>query len=82
MGPTLQAKYPVVIFIHGESFEWNSGNVYDGAVLASYAGVVVITINYRLGILGEAMRDVNTSCSLLYLEELLVRRSTTIVRIV
>ncbi|XP_052751525.1 neuroligin-3-like, partial [Galleria mellonella] len=51
-GPTLQAKYPVVIFIHGESFEWNSGNVYDGAVLASYAGIVVITINYRLGILG------------------------------
>ncbi|XP_013148448.1 PREDICTED: neuroligin-4, Y-linked-like [Papilio polytes] len=52
VGPTLQAKYPVVIFIHGESFEWNSGNVYDGAVLASYAGLVVITINYRLGILG------------------------------
>ncbi|XP_045506017.1 neuroligin-4, Y-linked-like [Colias croceus] len=52
VGPTLQAKYPVVIFIHGESFEWNSGNVYDGSVLASYAGVVVITINYRLGILG------------------------------
>ncbi|XP_041974133.1 neuroligin-4, X-linked-like [Aricia agestis] len=52
VGPTLLAKYPVVIFIHGESFEWNSGNVYDGAVLASYAGLVVITINYRLGILG------------------------------
>lgn len=53
VGPTLQAKYPVVIFIHGESFEWNSGNVYDGSVLASYGGLVVITINYRLGILGE-----------------------------
>ncbi|CAB3221151.1 unnamed protein product [Arctia plantaginis] len=52
LGPTLQAKYPVVIFIHGESFEWNSGNVYDGSVLASYGGLVVITINYRLGILG------------------------------
>ncbi|KAJ8733631.1 hypothetical protein PYW07_014182 [Mythimna separata] len=52
VGPTLQAKYPVVIFIHGESFEWNSGNVYDGSVLASYGGMVVITINYRLGILG------------------------------
>ncbi|CAK1541350.1 unnamed protein product [Leptosia nina] len=52
VGPTLLAKYPVVIFIHGESFEWNSGNVYDGSVLASYAGLVVITINYRLGILG------------------------------
>ncbi|XP_050684615.1 neuroligin-4, Y-linked-like [Leptidea sinapis] len=52
VGPTLQAKYPVVIFIHGESFEWNSGNVYEGSVLASYGGLVVITINYRLGILG------------------------------
>ncbi|GBP26815.1 Neuroligin-1 [Eumeta japonica] len=52
VGPTLQAKYPIVIFIHGESFEWNSGNVYEGAVLASYAGLVVVTINYRLGILG------------------------------
>ncbi|XP_066143773.1 neuroligin-4, Y-linked [Euwallacea fornicatus] len=47
-----QAKYPVVVFIHGESYEWNSGNPYDGSVLASYGGVVVVTVNYRLGILG------------------------------
>lgn len=45
-------KYPVIVFIHGESYEWNSGNPYDGSVLASYGGVVVVTINYRLGILG------------------------------
>ncbi|XP_050534524.1 neuroligin-4, Y-linked-like [Daktulosphaira vitifoliae] len=43
---------PVVVFIHGESYEWNSGNPYDGTVLASYGGLVVITINYRLGVLG------------------------------
>ncbi|CAH1131111.1 unnamed protein product [Ceutorhynchus assimilis] len=47
-----QAKYPVIVFIHGESYEWNSGNPYDGTVLASYGGVVVVTVNYRLGILG------------------------------
>lgn len=46
-------KYPVIVFIHGESYEWNSGNPYDGTVLASYGGVVVVTVNYRLGILGE-----------------------------
>ncbi|XP_054273018.1 neuroligin-4, Y-linked-like [Macrosteles quadrilineatus] len=46
------AKYPVLVFIHGESYEWNSGNVYDGSVLASYGGLVVVTVNYRLGILG------------------------------
>ncbi|KAF4521496.1 hypothetical protein B566_EDAN001796, partial [Ephemera danica] len=45
-------RYPVIVYIHGESFEWNSGNPYDGSVLASYGGVVVVTINYRLGILG------------------------------
>ncbi|XP_059486675.1 neuroligin-4, X-linked-like [Neocloeon triangulifer] len=45
-------KYPVIVFIHGESLEWNGGNPYDGSVLASYGSVVVITINFRLGILG------------------------------
>ncbi|XP_056632863.1 neuroligin-4, Y-linked [Diorhabda sublineata] len=43
---------PVIVYIHGESFEWNSGNPYDGSVLASYSDLVVITLNYRLGILG------------------------------
>jgi hypothetical protein len=41
--------------VHGESYEWNSGNPYDGSVLASYGGVVVVTINYRLGVLGESV---------------------------
>ena len=43
----------VMVFIHGESYEWNSGNPYDGSVLAAYANVVVVTLNYRLGVLGE-----------------------------
>lgn len=42
----------MIVYIHGESFEWNSGNPYDGSVLAAYADVVVVTLNYRLGILG------------------------------
>ncbi|XP_053601597.1 neuroligin-4, Y-linked [Plodia interpunctella] len=46
------ARYPVLVFVHGESYEWSSGNPYDGTVLASQAGLVVVTINYRLGILG------------------------------
>ena len=44
---------PVVLFIHGDSFDWGSGNLYDGSVLASYSDVVVVTINYRLGVLGK-----------------------------
>ena len=27
------------MFVHGESYEWNSGNPYDGSVLASYGQV-------------------------------------------
>ncbi|CAH1117824.1 unnamed protein product [Phaedon cochleariae] len=45
-------KYPVMVFIHGESFEWNSGNPYDGSTLAAYGNVIVVTINFRLGVLG------------------------------
>ncbi|XP_031785233.1 neuroligin-4, Y-linked isoform X3 [Nasonia vitripennis] len=45
-------KHPVLVFIHGESYEWGSGNTYDGSVLASYTDQIVITLNYRLGVLG------------------------------
>ena len=44
---------PVMVFIHGGSFITGSGSQaqYDGANLAN-RGVVVVTLNYRLGILG------------------------------
>ncbi|XP_054724371.1 neuroligin-4, X-linked-like [Uloborus diversus] len=45
-------KLPVMVYIHGESYEWNAGNPYDGRVLSSYGNVIVVTINYRLGVLG------------------------------
>ncbi|XP_050684582.1 neuroligin-4, Y-linked-like isoform X2 [Leptidea sinapis] len=45
-------KFPVLVFVHGDSFEWSSGNPYDGRILSSYGNVMVVTINYRLGILG------------------------------
>ena len=44
---------PVVVFVHGDDFEMGTGNAYDGSVLAAYGHVVVITINYRLGVLGR-----------------------------
>lgn len=46
-------KFPVLVFIHGDSFEWSSGNPYDGRILAAYGNIMVITVNYRLGILGK-----------------------------
>ncbi|WP_085523712.1 carboxylesterase/lipase family protein [Tuberibacillus sp. Marseille-P3662] len=47
-------KRPVMVWIHGGSFTngSGSGDGYDGISFASLGDVVVVTINYRLGILG------------------------------
>lgn len=47
------AKLPVMVFIHGGGYEGGSGSdpLYDGTRLAQ-RGVVVVSINYRLGVLG------------------------------
>lgn len=47
---------PVMVYIHGGSYMEGTGNMIDGSILASYGNVIVITINYRLGVLGEWMR--------------------------
>jgi para-nitrobenzyl esterase len=53
--PRLQpdAHLPVMVWLHGGSNRVGSGSEsgYDGSVLASH-GVVVVTINYRLGAMG------------------------------
>ena len=41
-----------MVFIHGGSYEEGAGIRYDGYSLATHA-VVVVTINYRLGVLGK-----------------------------
>ena len=51
--PDLISKRPVMVWIHGGAFLIGSGStdLYDGSNLAS-KGVVVVTINYRLGTFG------------------------------
>ncbi|HEY5555717.1 carboxylesterase/lipase family protein [Acetobacterium sp.] len=48
-----EERYPVYVFIHGGAFATGSGTemMYDGTRMAQ-EGVVVVTINYRLGALG------------------------------
>ena len=52
-GDIKSSGLPVLLFIHGDSFDWGSGNLRDGAVMAAHSDTVVVTINYRLGVLGK-----------------------------
>jgi neuroligin len=47
----------VMVFVHGESWSWGSANLYDARVLATLGKVVVVTFNYRLGILGNDLTN-------------------------
>jgi para-nitrobenzyl esterase len=51
--PKAAGKYPVMVFFHGGAFTYGAAGVplYDGANLAR-RGVVLVTLNYRLGRLG------------------------------
>lgn len=44
---------PVMVYIHGGSYMEGTGNMIDGSVLASYGNVIVITLNFRVGVLGK-----------------------------
>ncbi|XP_077983973.1 uncharacterized protein LOC144438702 [Glandiceps talaboti] len=43
---------PVMVIIHGDRFTNGDSSDYAGDVIAAYGDVVVVTLNYRLGILG------------------------------
>jgi para-nitrobenzyl esterase len=44
-------KRPVMVWIHGGAFTSGAGAIYEGEELAK-KGVVVVTVNYRLGVFG------------------------------
>ncbi|MGI5163067.1 carboxylesterase/lipase family protein [Spirillospora sp. CA-253888] len=50
---------PVLVFLHGGAFVFGSGAqpMYRGDVLARDHGLVVVTVNYRLGVLGFGHDD-------------------------
>lgn len=57
------ALRPVLVWIHGGVFNVGSGSLpaYDGSRLAARGDVVVVTINYRLGMLGFLNLDEATA---------------------
>lgn len=50
------ARRPVMVWIHGGGFVTGAGSVgtYNGKYLATRGDVVIVTINYRLGVFGFA----------------------------
>ncbi|MEJ2533947.1 MAG: carboxylesterase family protein [Gammaproteobacteria bacterium] len=50
--PTGDGRYPVMVWIHGGGNAIGHGADYDGSRLAGEHGLVVVSINYRLGVLG------------------------------
>ncbi len=56
-----KSKKPTMVWIHGGGNDSGTGSVYQGHHLAGSQDVVVVTINYRVGLLGwfshQALRD-------------------------
>ncbi|XP_053742789.1 cocaine esterase-like [Synchiropus splendidus] len=46
------AKLPVMVWIHGGGLTMGAASSYDGSALAAYENVVLVSIQYRLGLLG------------------------------
>ncbi|XP_040266542.1 fatty acyl-CoA hydrolase precursor, medium chain-like isoform X1 [Bufo bufo] len=47
-----KSKLPVMFYIHGGAMVLGTASTYDGSALSAYENVVVVTIQYRLGIPG------------------------------
>ncbi|MCB8840542.1 carboxylesterase/lipase family protein [Aurantimonas sp. VKM B-3413] len=50
--PDMSGSRPVLVFIHGGAFIIGSGTQYPGDDLAARGDAVVVTLNYRLGLVG------------------------------
>nr|XP_034796273.2 cocaine esterase-like isoform X2 [Pan paniscus] len=46
------SNLPVMVWIHGGGLAFGMASMYDGSMLAALEDVVVVTIQYRLGVLG------------------------------
>ena len=54
---------PVMVWIHGGSFQFGANFIYPGYFLAEH-DVVVVAVNYRLGIMGACVQTHTESTSL------------------
>lgn len=50
--PDQESGHAVMVFVHGGGFNNGAGNMVSPVILASVGNVIVVTINYRLGLFG------------------------------
>ncbi|KAM9061852.1 pyrethroid hydrolase Ces2e-like isoform 3-T4 [Sarcophilus harrisii] len=69
------ARLPVMVWIHGGRFRFGSASMYDGSILSAFQNIVVVTIQFRLGILGFfSTGDKHTSGNWGYLDQMAAQR--------
>ena len=51
-GVSARNNLPVMVFFYGGAFVDGEGSIYDPSTMAVQGNVIVVTVNYRLGILG------------------------------
>nr|KAG5708888.1 hypothetical protein BaRGS_009297 [Batillaria attramentaria] len=56
-----QASLPVIVWIHGGAFVSGEARDIPGEILAAFGGVIVVTVNFRLGALGFLATDDETA---------------------
>jgi para-nitrobenzyl esterase len=57
--PALTGRRPVMVWLHGGAFVSGGGTLpcYDGGRLAADGDVVVVSVNYRLGVFGYLVHE-------------------------
>ncbi|EDV18683.1 uncharacterized protein TRIADDRAFT_34819, partial [Trichoplax adhaerens] len=63
--PSNTGNMSVLVFIHGGGYTSGSGARWHGQILAAHEDIVVITINYRLGVLGFMSSAIQANLGLL-----------------
>ncbi|OQR78769.1 neuroligin-1-like [Tropilaelaps mercedesae] len=61
-----------VVLSAGDSYLWGSGNHVDGSMTAAYSNVIVVSINYRLGVFGFLSSGSPSSSSNVGLQDQLI----------
>ncbi|XP_051829501.1 pyrethroid hydrolase Ces2e-like [Antechinus flavipes] len=69
------SRLPVMVWIHGGHFLFGSASMYDGSLLSASQNIVVVTIQFRLGLLGFfSTEDKHTSGNWGYLDQVAAQR--------